>query len=179
MVFPRPTIPSPDFPLIGDHSRFTRNGGVIPCSAHEGGPKNDDVYLLHTDKWGNFKNVSFIDPHLEKAYRPAIAINSDGSEIAVVGSGIPASAASLTGPELRGSNGWVMTIDPDTLKEKWRWINKQAWHGDDTDKYQWSWIQDVTYGPEDKVHAVGRFYLVHVVRNNSGQHPRFPSQHQS
>ena len=151
-----PTIPSPDFPLIGDHSRFTRNGGVIPCSAHEGGPKNDDVYLLHTDKWGNFKNVSFIDPHLEKAYRPAIAINSDGSEIAVVGSGIPASAASLTGPELRGSNGWVMTIDPDTLKEKWRWINKQAWHGDDTDKYQWSWIQDVTYGPEDKVHAVGR-----------------------
>jgi len=151
-----PTIPSASFPLIGDHSRFTRNGGVIECSEHEGGPKNDDVYLLHTDKWGNFKNVSFLDPHLERAYLPAIAINSDGSELAIAGSGIPISAANLTNIEARGSNGWVMTVDSATLVENWRWVNKQAWHGDNTDKYQWSWTHDVAYGPEDKVHAAGR-----------------------
>ena len=151
-----PTIPSADFPLIGDHSRFTRNGGVKPCSAHEGGPRNDDVYLLHTDKWGNFKNVSFLDPHLERAYSPAIAINSDGSELAIADSGIPISATGLTNIQARGSNGWVMTVDSSTLTEKWRWVNKQALHGDDTDKYQWSWTHDVAYGPEDKVHAAGR-----------------------
>ena len=151
-----PTIPSANFPLIGDHSRFTRDGGFVGCGAHESGPKNDDVYLLHTDKWGNFKNVSFLDPHLERAYSPAIAINSDGSELAIVDSGIPISASSLTSIEARGSNGWVMTVDSSTLVENWRWVNKQAWHGDDTDKYQWSWTHDVAYGPEDKVHAVGR-----------------------
>ena len=151
-----PTIPSADFPRIGDHSRFTRTGGVVGCAAHESGPKNDDVYLLHTDKWGNFKNVSFLDPHLEKAYLPAIAINSDGSELAIAGSGIPISATGLTNIQARGSNGWVMTVDSATLVENWRWVNKQAWHGDNTDKYQWSWTHDVAYGPEDKVHAVGR-----------------------
>jgi len=157
-----PTIPKSTFPLIGDHSRFTRSGGIKECSAHEGGPKNDDVYLLHTDKWGNFKKVTFLDPHLEKTHIPSIAINSDGSELVIGASGIPSAATSLSASKQGGSNGWVMTVDSTTLAENWRWVNKQAWHGateedrEDTDKYQYSWVDHVTYGPDDKVHASGR-----------------------
>ncbi|MCX8278560.1 MAG: hypothetical protein OTJ43_09895, partial [Dehalococcoidia bacterium] len=71
-----PAIPNADFPLIGDHSRFTSNGGVKPCSAHEGGGVNDDHYLLQTDSLGNFKALKLLDVHLEKVYNPVLAINS-------------------------------------------------------------------------------------------------------
>ena len=152
-----PQIPNKDFPLIGDFSRFTEGGGLVECDQHEnGGAVNDDHYLLHTDRLGNLKSLKLLDVHLEKVYGPSLAINSDGSELAIVDSGIPQSAASLTAAKGGGSNGWVLTLDTDDLSENWRWVNKQAIHGDDTDKYQYSWTHGVAYGPEDRVHAAGR-----------------------
>ena len=155
-----PAKPSADFPLIGDHSRFTRSGGVELCSAHEGGGVNDDHYLLHTDSLGNLKNHKLLDVHLEKVYGPSLAINSDGSEIALVDAGVPQSAASLAVGKSGGSNGWVVALDTSDLSENWRWINQNYTDPllDDSkvDKYAFSWTHGVAYGPEDKVHVTGR-----------------------
>ncbi|MDG1490055.1 MAG: hypothetical protein P8R36_07175, partial [Actinomycetota bacterium] len=155
-----PAIPSADFPLIGDHSRFTRVGGVEPCSAHEPGNRNHDHYVLHTDSLGNLKNHKLLDVHLEKVYGPSLAINSDGSELAIVDSGIPESKRGLDHAKSGGSNGWVVALATSDLSENWRWINQNytdpLLDASKVSKYSFSWTHGVAYGPEDKVHVAGR-----------------------
>ncbi|SVD60238.1 uncharacterized protein METZ01_LOCUS413092, partial [marine metagenome] len=164
-----PTKPDPNFPNMGvDHSVFTRpsgeatKGGVF-CDSHEkvtnssgGHVPNQDTYVLHVDKYGNFKNIEVFDVHLEKELKPQIAINSDGSEIAIANTGMPKSLERLGGTPTPGANGWVMTLNTDDLSQNWLSINKRFWAGPENVEKQYSWTDDVAYGPDDKVHAAGR-----------------------
>ena len=150
-----PKIPSIDFPLVTDLTQFTADGGVVECSAHEGGGINDDHYVLHTDRLGNLKDIKLLDIHLEKAYRPALSMNSDGSEIAIVDSGLRQAMTRMVTAQSKGSNGWIVALGTADLSENWRWVNEDVTPDTETN-CQWSFTRDVAYGPNDKVHTAGR-----------------------
>jgi|GEM_PF-896076 len=169
-----PTVPNPKFQTYADAKdlssgrmpkqwQFTKpsgssgiKNGVLNCNLHQGfgGDRNGDTYLLHTDSIGNFKAIKPLPAYDTKDARPSIAINSDGSEIAIVNTTFLAEHDSFTDTSY-GANGWVATYSTAGLSKNWEWQNKRAWHGENAKKYQLSMIADVAYGPEDKVHVAG------------------------
>ena len=170
-----PTVPNPKFQTYAAKAdvdtgrmpkqwQFTKpsgssgiNNGVLNCNLHQdfGGARNGDTYLLHTDAIGNFKAIKPLPAYDTKDNRPSIAINSDGSEIAIVNTTFLAEHVSFTDTSY-GANGWVVTYNTADLSKNWDWHNKRAWHGDEAKKYQMSQTHDVAYGPDDKVHVAGR-----------------------
>ena len=170
-----PTIPNPKFQTYADdkdvssgrmpkQGQFTKPSGssgiangVVNCSVHQGhgGDRNGDTYLLHTDAIGNFKGIEPLPAFDTKDARPSIAINSDGSEIAIVNTTYLPEHTAFTHAS-NGANGWVVTYSTAGLSKNWEWQNKRAWHGDNSKKYQMSVTEDVAYGPDNKVHVAGR-----------------------
>ena len=147
-----------DRALIPAQSAFTKDtAGKLNCNLHQGfgDARNGDTYLLHTDSIGNFKKIKPLAEYGYKDARPSIAINNDGSEIAVTNTSFLAEHPAFA-DTANGANGWVMTFNTSDLSKNWAWENKQAWHGPKSDKYQMSQTHDVAYGPEDKVHVAGR-----------------------
>ena len=169
--FYAPSIPSNagDFP----DGTFERPGGIrMDPDLHEGclgGPcnttdyleTNQDTYLLHTDKHGNYKNHTSFDVSKVVQQAGDIAISSDGSELALTNTGFYRHPDHAKPAGMRhGAAGWVMTVNTADLTEKWTVIH-------DVYSYDWNikfhkdsrsmtWAEDVRYGPDDRIYVSGR-----------------------
>jgi len=122
---------------------------------------NNDTYLLHTDKHGNYKNVASFDVHNERELGGQIAINSDGSELALANTGFyrhgsdPGEHAAVGGLRY-GAAGWMMTVDTADLKEKCTTIHDVKTHDLPGNSKSMAWAEDVRYGPDDNIYVSGR-----------------------
>ena len=141
---------------------------VNPCNTSNYKDTNQDTYLLHVDKHGNYKNVTTFDVHNSMERRADIDISSDGSELVLSNTGFYAHPDHVKPSGVRhGSSGWVMTVDSADLTEKWTVIHDV--HQYDRNNYigkngvnqgskSSTWVEDVRYGPDDTVYSSGRAY---------------------
>ena len=159
--------------------------GKVPGATGNAGQKvNQDTYLLHTDKHGNYITHETYDVHGVKEGRPGIDINRDGTELVIANTGLPQCAVKHTAMR-RESAGWVMAIDLETtsrssyrdlgvlgrastnLSSKWITISEPAAEqqgrpscADHLPNYRNAsnrW-RDVSFGPDDNVYAGGGWY---------------------
>ena len=158
---------------------------VNPCNTTNHKDTNQDTYLLHVDKHGNYKNITTFDVHLTLERRADIDINSDGSELVVSNTGFYAHPQHEKPSGMRhGAAGWVMTVDSADLTEKWTVIhdvhqydrnNFVGKDGVDQGTKSMTWVEDVRYGPDDTVHSSGRGYgEVKIGETASGPGSTFP-----
>ena len=144
----------------------------------EGWQVNQDTYLLHTDKHGNYKNHETYDVHLVKDHKPGIDVNRDGTELVIANTGIPQCSVQHTSHRREGA-GWIMAIDLETsntpgfserstnLNPKWITISepdadaivgKGAACGGVAMKDASNRWRDVQFGPNGNVYAGGGWY---------------------
>jgi len=171
-TFTRPT-PIPSLKLNSHEGCHKKDGTpwTKACDTNDWRNVNGDTYLLHVDKHGNYKNVTSFDVHLTMEKKPDIAINSDGSELVLSNTGFK--PLNLTaGPKgvgsiVHGAAGWVMTVDPTDLTEKWTVIHdvhSYDYNNFTTKKGKFigtksaTIVDDVQYGPDDLVYMSGRAY---------------------
>ena len=160
--------PAKDKLLVPAQTEFTEPikgaDGLIPgffnCSHHQwlaSEARNSDMFLLHTDAIGNYKNVKLLAPFgYAREHLPRLAINSDGSEIGLGNTSFYEEHTVIDASKTSGAKGYVMTFNSSDLETNWKKKNTPWWDGDDTYKYHQSWVADVAYGPDDKLHATGR-----------------------
>ena len=86
---------------------------------------NQDTYLLHLDKHGNYKAHETYDVYLTKDRLPEIDINSDGSELVIANTGYLQGHVRHSGQRNEAA-GWVMTVDPTDLTPNWTTISLRA-----------------------------------------------------
>jgi hypothetical protein len=161
-------------------------GKVDGATGNKGQQVNQDTYLLHTDKHGNYiTHETYVTAGVKEG-RPGIDINRDGTELVIANTGLPQCAAKHTAMR-RESAGWVMAIDlettsrssyrdfgpplgvqPTNLGAKWITISEPAadpWPtpscgGVDLPVYRNAsnrW-RDVSFGPDDNVYVGGGWY---------------------
>ena len=160
---------------LGVESPECRVTDSTPCSGNQGRAVNQDTYLLHTDKHGNYINHETYDVHLTKEGRPGIDINRDGTELVIANTGLPQCSAQHTS-QRREAAGWVMAIDLETtppglfntsnLNPKWITISEPKMDPVSSPKCiagismknasnRW---RDVSFGPNDNVYVGGGWY---------------------
>ena len=127
-----------------------------PKVCPQGWQVNQDTYLLHTDKHGNYKNHETYDVHLEKDWKPSIAINSDGSELVIANTGYLQAHVRHSGQRNEAS-GWVMTVNTADLTPKWTTISEPVPLASGVVNSSSRW-RDVQYGPNDNVYVAGQWY---------------------
>jgi hypothetical protein len=157
-----------------------------PCDTTNYQDTNQDTYLLHVDKHGNYKNVTSFDVHNSMERRADIDINSDGSELVISNTGFYPYPDHVKPSGVRhGVAGWVRTINPADLTEKWTVIhdvdggydrnNNIDKFGNNQGTKSATWVEDVRYGPDDTVYSSGRAYgQVKLGETVSGPGSTFP-----
>ena len=145
---------------------------TIPCN-YETNPSNkfawrdvnNDTYLLHTDKHGNFKAATTFDVHNTVEQLGSIDINSTGTELVLANTGFFQYPAHRNAGGMRyGAAGWVMTVDTADLTEKWTVVHDvynydhNLLSGRTPPTKSMTWAQDVHYGPDDYIYMAGRAY---------------------
>ena len=164
-----PGTSTPATPVTCDHAKFP--GGPYNLTKWNNNLKklyqktNQDTYLLHTDKHGNYKNLASFDVHNVVEQRGDIAISSDGSELVLTNTGF-LSAPQHAEPNgvRKGAAGWVMAVDTADLTEKWTVIhdvhsydlnNNIDKNGVNQGSKSMTRVEDVRYGPDDRIYVAG------------------------
>ena len=134
-----------------DSSTVTMCGKASnPWVCPQGWQVNQDTYLLHTDKHGNYKGHETYDVHLTKDGRPEIDISSDGSQLAISNTAYLQEHNAHTGVR-HGASGWVMTVNTADLTPKWTTISEPVANS----LSRW---RDVQYAPNDNLYVGGQWY---------------------
>ncbi len=127
-----------------------------PWVCPQGWQVNQDTYLLHLDKHGNYKNHETYDVYLEKDRLPEIAINSDGSELVIANTAYLQEHQQHFGVRHEAA-GWVMSVNTSDLTPKWTTITEPVPLASGLVNSSSRW-RDVQYGPNDNLYVAGQWY---------------------